>query len=81
MGRGQNELNQTIHDGISFELASRAFSDDFCLIYPDRIDEETGELRWHALGRVGGLAIYLVVQFTGARKWLRNRPHRLSPHG
>jgi len=58
---GKNELNQTIHDGISFELASRVFADDFCLIYPDRIDEETGELRWHALGRVAGLATYLVV--------------------
>jgi uncharacterized DUF497 family protein len=57
----KNELNQAIHDGISFELASRVFADEFCLIYRDRIDEETGELRWHALGRIGGLAVYHVV--------------------
>jgi len=37
-----HELNQTIHR-ISFESASRVFADDFCLIYPDRIDEETGD--------------------------------------
>jgi hypothetical protein len=27
----------------------------------DWIDEETGEQRWHAIGRVGGIAIYVVV--------------------
>jgi uncharacterized DUF497 family protein len=58
---GKNELNQRNHDGISFELASRVFEDADCLIYQDRPDEETGELRWHALGRIGSLAVYLVV--------------------
>ena len=61
----KNLLNQWRHDGISFELAVRAFDDERCLIYPDRIDEETGEDRWHALGAVpfgnGIDAILLVV--------------------
>jgi uncharacterized protein len=48
---GKNRQNQRRHDGISFELAALVFEDDHCLIGPDRVDE-TGELRWHALGAV-----------------------------
>jgi uncharacterized DUF497 family protein len=58
---GKNEVNQKIHNGISFELASRVFQDNLCVIHLDRIDEETGETRWHALGRAAGLSVYLVV--------------------
>lgn len=46
----KNRENQRKH-GISFELAALVFEDEQCLIGLDRIDE-TGELRWHALGSV-----------------------------
>ena len=48
----KNHFNQRKHDGISFELASLVFEDEHCLVYPDRIDNETGERRWHAIGSV-----------------------------
>jgi uncharacterized protein len=56
----KNRANQRKH-GVSFQLAARVFADEFCLVYRDRIDEHTGEQRWHALGRVGGLAVYHVI--------------------
>ena len=56
----KNRLNQKKH-GIAFSLAARVFADEFRILEKDRIDEETGEQRWHALGRVGGAAIYIVV--------------------
>jgi uncharacterized DUF497 family protein len=45
----KNLLNQRKH-GVSFELAALVFEDEGCLIGPDRIDRETGEQRWHAIG-------------------------------
>jgi uncharacterized DUF497 family protein len=36
---------------ISFELAALVFEDENCLIGLDRVDE-TGELRWHAIGAI-----------------------------
>ena len=60
----KNRRNQHQHGGISFELAALVFEDDHCLIGPDRVDE-TGELRWHALGEIRleaeGPAVLLVV--------------------
>ena len=59
----KNRLNQRKHDGISFELAALVFEDERRLIGPDRVDE-TGELRWHALGAVEieqGLGAVLLV--------------------
>jgi uncharacterized protein len=47
----KNEQNQWKHD-VAFELAIAAFEDGNCLFYPDRIDDETGEQRWHAIGAV-----------------------------
>ena len=47
----KNRQNQRKHGGISFELAALVFEDEHCLIGFDRVDE-TGELRWHALGAV-----------------------------
>ena len=47
----KNRRNQRRH-GISFEAATLAFEDEGCLVYPDRIDRNTGEQRWHALGAV-----------------------------
>jgi uncharacterized DUF497 family protein len=45
----KNRLNQRKHGGISFELAALAFEDAHCLVGLDHLDE-TGELRWHAIG-------------------------------
>jgi uncharacterized DUF497 family protein len=47
---GKNLLNQQKHDGISFKLAALVFEDRHCLVYPDRVDDKTAELRWHAIG-------------------------------
>jgi uncharacterized DUF497 family protein len=49
--QAKNLLNQEKH-GVSFEVAALVFEDDKCLISPDRVDEETAELRWHAIGGV-----------------------------
>jgi len=46
----QNVSNQRKCGGVSFELASLAFEDEHCLVVPDRIDPETGDWRWHAIG-------------------------------
>lgn len=56
----KNRLNQKKH-GIAFSLAARVFADECRLLEKDRIDDETGEQRWHAIGRIGGVAIYIVV--------------------
>jgi uncharacterized DUF497 family protein len=56
----KNRLNQKKH-GIAFALAARVFADECRILEKDRTDEETGEQRWHAIGRVGGTAIYIVV--------------------
>ncbi len=59
----KNRQNQRKHGGISFELAALVFEDEHCLIGPDRADD-TGELRWHALGAASiqpGIAAVLLV--------------------
>jgi hypothetical protein len=56
----KNRLNLKKH-GIAFPLAARVFGDECRILEKDRIDEETGERRRHAIGRVGGAAIYIVV--------------------
>jgi uncharacterized DUF497 family protein len=60
----KNQRNQRKHDGISFELATLVFDDPSCLIGLDRRDE-TGEQRWHAIGRAqvepDAVAVLLVV--------------------
>src|ERR1035438_1912627 len=56
----KNRLNQKKH-GIAFSLAARVFADECRILEKDRIDEETGEQRWHAIGRVGSAAIYIVA--------------------
>jgi uncharacterized DUF497 family protein len=48
-------------NGIAFSVAARVFADECRILEKDRIDEETGEQRWHAIGRVGGAAIHIVV--------------------
>jgi uncharacterized DUF497 family protein len=56
----KNRLNREKH-GIAFSLAAHVFADECRILEKDRIDEETGEQRWHAIGRVGDAAIYIVV--------------------
>ncbi len=59
----KEEQNQWKH-GISFDLAVLVFADENCLVSRDRIDDETGEQRWHAIGRVQaevGFCLLLVV--------------------
>jgi uncharacterized DUF497 family protein len=45
----KNLRNQQKH-GYSFEIGTLVFNDERCVIYSDRIDENTGEARWHAIG-------------------------------
>lgn len=45
--------------GVSFETAVRAFADSFLLASAERV--EGGEVRWQALGSIGGFAVLLVV--------------------
>jgi uncharacterized DUF497 family protein len=63
--QAKNLQNQRKHRGISFEAAALVFDDPNCLVVPDRIDGDTGESRWHALGQVqliaGLAAVWLVV--------------------
>jgi uncharacterized DUF497 family protein len=50
MERGENQANQRKYDGISFQMAALIFEDERCLVGRDHIDE-TGEQRWHAIGK------------------------------
>jgi len=59
----KNLRHQQLH-GISFEAASLVFEDQGCLVYPDRIDRNTGKQRWHAPGAISiqfGYAAVLAV--------------------
>ena len=53
--------NQRKH-GVTFEEAVNVFDDPRALVEQDRSDDETGELRWRALGLVGGMVLLLVAQ-------------------
>jgi uncharacterized DUF497 family protein len=59
----KNERNRRKHEGISFDVATLVFDDEYCLIFPDRVDPASGERRWHAIGMVGSgsAAVLLVV--------------------
>jgi uncharacterized DUF497 family protein len=52
--------NQRKH-GITFEEAVNVFDDPYALFEQDRIDDDTGELRWRAVGLVGGMVLLLVA--------------------
>ena len=49
-----------IKHGIKFDDAMRVFEDPNAQFNQDRIDE-SGELRWQAVGLVGGLVVLLVA--------------------
>lgn len=54
----KNQSNIRKHK-VSFELATRAFSDQLAYSRPDRI--EGGEQRWQTLGKVEGRLLLLVA--------------------
>ena len=56
----KDRINQSKH-GILFEAAAAIFTDRNCVIIADRIDEQTGEQRWHAVGRIAGHSGPLLV--------------------
>jgi uncharacterized DUF497 family protein len=47
--------------GITFEEAVNVFDDPYALFDLDRTDDETGELRWQAIGLVEGMVLVLVA--------------------
>lgn len=47
--------------GVSFEDAMYVFEDPWALFEQDRVDEETGEPRWQAIGEAGGTVVLLVA--------------------
>src|SRR5437868_13932798 len=60
----KNRINHRKH-GVSFETAARIFEDPNVVSYTDRVVED--EERWHAIGRVGGIVILLVVHTSEER--------------
>ena len=79
--------NQRKH-GVSFEEALNVFDDPRALVEQDRTDDETGELRWRALGLVEGMVLLLVahtvreedqdevIRLISARRATRMERHR-----
>lgn len=45
----EKELINIKKHGIDFTLASKVFDDPNFALIKDRIDDETGEQRWHAI--------------------------------
>lgn len=56
----KDRINQQKHQ-ISFEMAQHVFDDPLHVSRQDRF--ENGELRWHTIGLVGGIALLLVVHY------------------
>lgn len=52
----KNEMNLKKH-GFDFWHAGRVFADEHHLIRKDRVDQKTGEQRYHAIGLVGGAVV------------------------
>lgn len=52
-------LSNLIKHGLSFQTATRAFADPFCLVEQDRIED--GERRWQALGLIDHSLLLLVA--------------------
>ena len=69
----KDRLNQRKH-GVSFELAALVFYDERCVVRPDRIDSETGEPRWQAIGAawIGAMAEALLFVVHVYRKGTEN---------
>ena len=48
-----------VKHGIAFDVAQRVWDDPLHVVVPDRVED--GEMRWHAIGSIGPVAIVLVV--------------------
>lgn len=59
--KNKNQSNLVKH-GIRFEEAMLVFADPFAHSEQDRI--ENGEQRWQTIGKVGDLAVILLVAYT-----------------
>jgi hypothetical protein len=58
----EKELINIKKRGVDFTMASKVFNDPNFALIQDRVDEETGEQRWHAIGAASnGEAALLVV--------------------
>jgi uncharacterized DUF497 family protein len=66
----KNEANQRKHR-VSFELASKVFEDPLAL---SLLDENADEERWLTVGKVEGVAVFVVVH-----TW--HEPDDDEPHG
>ena len=55
----KNDRNQKRH-GISFNVAALVFGDPNLVLLKDRIDEETGEQRWHGIGLANAAVLFVV---------------------
>jgi uncharacterized protein len=56
---GESKRNLAKHK-VSFETASQVFSDPYLIVVEDR-EDEGGELRYHAIGRVASQVLLVVV--------------------
>jgi uncharacterized DUF497 family protein len=59
-GTPQKRSSNRRKHGVSFEDAMHVFDDPYALFEQDRTDE-SGGLRWRALGLAGGVAVLLVA--------------------
>jgi uncharacterized DUF497 family protein len=77
--RAKARTNRRKH-GVSFEDAMHVFEDSWALFELDRT-EGVGELRWHAVGLAGGVAVLLMVHTVreaGEDEVVRLIPARLA---
>lgn len=50
----EKELINIKKHGIDFTVAAKVFNDPNLTLIEDRIDQDTGERRWHAIGAAAG---------------------------
>ena len=62
----KNDWNRKTH-GINFNMAALVFGDPNLVLLKDRIDEETGEQRWHAIGLANAAVLFVVHVYRRAR--------------
>jgi uncharacterized DUF497 family protein len=63
---------------LDFAAAAYVFEDPNRLIVKDRVDPETGEQRWHAIGLVNGVVITLVHTYKRNRQSAQAFIHIIS---
>jgi hypothetical protein len=79
-------VNQQNHEGLSFARAKLVFDDPNMVIVRDRIDDDTGEQRWRAIGEAQNDLLLVVhvyrVKKNGIEKtriisaWRAEKPER-----